>query len=334
MPPRFHIVIVSYRAGDELARCIRALAGQSFTEFSAIVVDNSACEGHRSEIVFPDARFAIVSALENLGFAGGSNLGLSLTDAPYCVTLNPDCIPAFDWLARIAEATVKFPDAAMLSSRQVMADSLKTLDGCGDCLSIYGIAWRGGYGMPVEVAPASDACVFGPCGAAAVYKTDAFRSAGGFDESFFCYLEDVDLSIAIRLANCECIYVADAEVLHVGSLTTGKDSEFQVFQSARNNVWMVIKSFPLLLMPATLLFLLTFSLRSIQVQHGSAQARARMRGLRAGLKGGWRVFLSRKISIRGILGSRAFFSLLVISLKKVRTRPIVTCRIPQKMFRL
>jgi N-acetylglucosaminyl-diphospho-decaprenol L-rhamnosyltransferase len=66
-------------------------------------------------------------------------------------------------------------------------------------------------------APASSAPreVFAPCAAAALYARDTFLAAGGFEESFFCYLEDVDLGFRLRLGGAHCIQVQGAEVRHM-----------------------------------------------------------------------------------------------------------------------
>jgi GT2 family glycosyltransferase len=86
--------------------------------------------------------------------------------------------------------------------------------------------------------------VFSPCAASALYKADALSQVGGFDEDFFCYMEDIDLGFRLRLAGYRCMTVPDAEVLHVGSATTGKRSPFYVYYGQRNLVWTYFKNMP------------------------------------------------------------------------------------------
>jgi len=89
-------------------------------------------------------------------------------------------------------------------------------DGTGDAYSALGVAWRGNHGRSSqEFVPEGE--TFAPCAAAALYRTDAFRRAGGFDERFICYYEDVDLAFRLRLCGGRCIQVPDAGVHHVGS---------------------------------------------------------------------------------------------------------------------
>jgi GT2 family glycosyltransferase len=86
--------------------------------------------------------------------------------------------------------------------------------------------------------------VFAACAGAALYRRDAFLDAGGFDERFFCYLEDVDLSFRLQLAGHRCRYVPDSVVDHVGGGTAGVESEFTVYHSHRNMVWAWLKNMP------------------------------------------------------------------------------------------
>ena len=74
----------------------------------------------------------------------------------------------------------------------------------------------------------------------------------GFDESFFCYLEDVDLGFRLRLRGERCVQVRRAEVLHAGSAISGHLSDFSVFHSYRNRIWLFAKNVPGPLLPPIL----------------------------------------------------------------------------------
>ena len=70
-------------------------------------------------------------------------------------------------------------------------------------------------------------------------------AVGGFDEDFFCYLEDVDLGFRLRLAGHRCMLVPDAVAHHIGSATTGgQHSDFAIYHGHRNLVWTFIKNMP------------------------------------------------------------------------------------------
>ncbi len=125
-------------------------------------------------------------------------------------------MPAPDWLEQLIAATRRNPDVVMFGSTQIDATDPQRLDGAGDHYLASGLPWRGGHGWPVKELP-REAEVFAPCAAACLIRADAFREAKGFDERFFCYVEDVDLAFRLRLMGHCCIQVPAAVVRHVGA---------------------------------------------------------------------------------------------------------------------
>jgi GT2 family glycosyltransferase len=77
-----------------------------------------------------------------------------------------------------------------------------------------------------------------------LYDRTVFESVGGFDERFFCYLEDIDLGFRLRLRGERCVQVRHAEVLHIGSAISGRMSTFVYFHSYRNRIWLFAKNTP------------------------------------------------------------------------------------------
>ncbi len=142
------------------------------------------------------------------------------------------------------------PQWAALGSCLLLDGSDGLLDGTGDVYHVSGFAWRRDHRRPAGEAPRGREEIFAPSAAAALYDRGAFIALGGFDERWFCYLEDVDLGFRLRLRGLRCVHVPDAVVRHVGSSTTGRESAFQVYHSQRNLVWTWWKD-----MPAPLLWL-------------------------------------------------------------------------------
>ena len=196
-------------------------------------------------------------------------------------------------------ATRRHPGTAMFGSTQLDAADARRLDGAGDVYHASGLVWRGHHGAPVDSLP-PEGEVFAPCAAAALYRRDAFMDAGGFDESFFCYCEDVDLGFRLRLLGHNCVQVAGARVHHVGSAITGRRSAFATYHSTRNRIWMFVKN-----MPAALLVpLLPVSMRRSTpccccVPLILGEAGATLRGQRDALGGIGNVLARRRESRRG-----------------------------------
>ena len=96
--------------------------------------------------------------------------------------------------------------------------------------------------------------VFSACAGAALYRTSLFNRLGGFDETYFMYIEDIDLGFRLQLAGYPSLFVRDAIVRHVGSAITGEGSDFSVYFGHRNLVYCYFKNMPFLLLMATLPF--------------------------------------------------------------------------------
>ena len=267
--PEVRVIVVNYNGGPLLQRCLRALASQTFEDFEVVVADNASTDGSLAGAITDDRRFRFVELHANLGFAAANNRGARDCTAPLIATLNPDAFAEPDWLEKLMAASRRHAGAVMFGSTQIDAADAGKIDGSGDAFLAAGFAWRGNHGHAIGDLPPEGEC-FSPCAAAALYRTDAFRDAGGFDERFFCYYEDVDLAFRLRLSGGRCIQVADAVVRHVGSGLTGRRSDFVRFHSARNRVWLFVKN-----MPAPLLWPLLPAHLVLQV---AILARAAVRG--------------------------------------------------------
>lgn len=244
--PAVSVLIVNYNAGPALRRCLAQLAAQDETDFEVIVVDNGSTDGSLAKArhaVVDDGRFRFDEAKVNLGFAAGNNRAAATAGAPWLALLNPDAFPGPGWLGALLGATRRHPQAAMFGSTQLQAGDPERLDGAGDRYFCTGLAWRGGHGWPSANLP-PEGPVFGPCAAAALYRAEAFRAAGGFDEDFFCYVEDVDLAFRLRLAGHGAIQVPAAVVHHVGGASSTMAGGFAVYHGIRNLVWCFVKNMP------------------------------------------------------------------------------------------
>ncbi len=121
-----------------------------------------------------------------------------------------------------------------------------TLDDTGDFYHALGWAYKRGDGKPLDYCTKASK-VFSTCAGAGMYRKAVFDEIGLFDEHFFAYLEDVDVSYRGLIHGYENWYEPKAICYHIGSATTAdgnKYSPFKVKISARNNVYLVYKNMP------------------------------------------------------------------------------------------
>lgn len=245
--PSVCAVIVNYNGGTMLTECVRSVLA-STVPVAVVVSDNGSADGSIERLratLGTDPRINIIRNDSNVGFAKGNNVALPLCRSDYVLCLNPDAVLATGCIEKLVRAAAEHRDFACFAARMVQHGHPELLDGAGDAYHVSGLVWRCGYGARVEgSAYGQPREVFSACAAAALYRREAIEAVGGFDEDFFCYLEDVDLGFRLRLAGHRCLYVPDAVVHHVGSATTGKDSDFAVYHGHRNLVWTYVKNMP------------------------------------------------------------------------------------------
>jgi GT2 family glycosyltransferase len=241
------VIIVTWNASRLIEGVLRALDRQTLKPDRVLVIDNGSEDTEataRQIAAFPAVEWHPLP--NNRGFAAANNYGIErCQEMELIALLNPDAYPQPDWLAQLAQAASAMPQSASFASRLLNHGDPRILDGAGDCLYIHGKPKRRGHGALAEGAFMETEFVFCPSAAAALYRRQALIEVGGFDEDYFCYLEDVDLGFRLRLCGYESTYVPRAVVYHVGSATTGgQHSSFSVYHGHRNLVWTFVKNMP------------------------------------------------------------------------------------------
>jgi GT2 family glycosyltransferase len=279
------VVLVNWNSGSLLAGCLEHLLRQTFSPTRILVLDNGSSDGSATcADRFPGVEFRLLG--RNLGFAAANNLAVAEADTDFVALLNPDANPEPEWLECLMVAARDNPDVVAFGSRQMMQEPAATIDGLGDIYHVSGLTWRRGFGRQLDGGDLESRDVFSPCGAAVLYRREEFLRAGGFDEGYFCYCEDVDLGFRFLLAGKRCRYVADAVVAHRGaSCSGGHGSEFSVYYGHRNLVWTFIKDVPAplfwLLLPLHILQNIVIVVCFI----GRGQGRTILRSKRDAIKG-------------------------------------------------
>ena len=239
------VIIVNWNSEQDLEKCLAALSCQTFLPSRIIVLDNGSqdFDSQSWKKRYPVVEFH--SLKENLGFAAASNMGASIvSDCKWLAFLNPDAFPESNWLEVLVNATKSHPEFNFFSSLLISALQPNIIDGTGDVYHSCGLPWRQDHLSALADRVMEREEVFGACGAAALISRKAFMDAGGFDESYFCYFEDVDLSFRLRLLGGRCLYIPEARVKHVGNGSTSHWSDFAVYHGHRNIVFTYLKNMP------------------------------------------------------------------------------------------
>jgi GT2 family glycosyltransferase len=183
----------------------------------------------------------------NMGFAHAANVGITKATTLYVALLNTDTQAYPDWLRCLVDAMdASGPKIAAIASQMLRFDHPDLVDNAGDELSWYGVASKRGHCQPArDFTSAME--VFSPCAGASLYRRDFLLAMGGFDTTFFAYLEDVDLGLRGRLRGYRYLYQPSAKVLHVGHGSGIADDRY-VELITKNRLMLFVKNIPLALL--------------------------------------------------------------------------------------
>lgn len=263
--PMVTIVIVNWNGERFLERCLAALMNQTVKPHEIILVDNASAD-KSLEIVRRFPTLKVLALDQNTGFARGNNLAIEAAsdESEWIVLINPDAFAEPCWLQKLLAAAHRNPGFDVFGSKLVNAANPTILDGMGDAYHLSGLVWRMGHGSLDLAATENEFEVFSPCAAAALYRRGTMLEVGGFDEDFFCYVEDMDLGFRLRLMGHRCLQVPGAVVHHIGSATSGgQHSDFAVYHGHRNLVWTFVKNMPAWLFWVCLPFHLAMNLVAV-----------------------------------------------------------------------
>jgi GT2 family glycosyltransferase len=205
------VVIVAYGSGAALTRCLHSLEPEVDDETEVIVVDNG--NGGREITEAERMRFVrVLRPRENLGFAGGCNLGARHAAGATLVFLNPDTVVAPGAIGALAG---RLADSAVgiTTARLRLLDRPELLNSAGNVLHVTGLAWAGRYGEPAEHVTREEEVTY-PTGAAMAVRAQLFWELGGFTEELFMYQEDLELAWRARLRGLRIVLVPQADVYH------------------------------------------------------------------------------------------------------------------------
>ncbi|OPX70058.1 MAG: Glycosyltransferase AglE [Methanoregulaceae archaeon PtaB.Bin056] len=240
--PEVSVVIVNYNGERFLEECLDSLRAQAYTDFEVILVDNHSSD-RSIEIVgqgYPEVN--LIRNTSNAGFARGTNDGIRASRGRFILTLNNDTRLDPNFIGEILRPQLSDGKVGICASKMLYPDG--RINSAGTCISRSGAAWDRGISEPDSGQYDKAEEVFGACAGAALYRKEMLDEIGLFDEDFFMYIEDVDLSFRARLAGWRCMYVPGAVAYHHHGGTSGVGSDTAVYYGNRNVIWVAFKNFP------------------------------------------------------------------------------------------
>ena len=245
------IIIPNINGKGWLKDSIESVYAQTEQDFELIVVDNGSTdeslEQARSYCSRPN--FQLIENGSNTGFSHAVNQGIARAKSEFVVLFNNDAFAEPDWLAELIKTADADPKIFAVSSLMLRYYEPELADDAGDYVTILGFACKRGDGL--KASRYTKPCrVFSACGGAALYRKSILDEIGVFDELFFAYYEDVDLSWRANNFGYRNVYCPTARCRHICGATTGavRYNPFKSIQSGRNSILLPYKNQPILMM--------------------------------------------------------------------------------------
>lgn len=197
----------------------------------------------------PDIR--ITELKQNFGFAGGYKRALKEIDADYYVLINSDIEVTPGWLTPLINHLDNNPDTAACQPKILSYNNRKSFEhagAAGGFIDRLGFPFCRGRildDIEEDKGQYDDECnIFWSSGACMILRQKVWHECGGFDESFFAHMEEIDLCWRIHKAGHNIKYIPASAVYHVGGGTLPYTSPFKIFLNFRNSLYMLYKNLP------------------------------------------------------------------------------------------
>ncbi len=237
---------VNYHQADVTLALLASLQHLSFPHWECVVVNNGTNDPDLKSKVEEFDRCKYVESEENLGFAGGNNLGLPHCEGRFIFFINNDTEVSAGLLEPLLKRFDKDHNIGILSPKIIFDADRQTIQYAGATeLSAITLRNKGiGYGLKDEGQyDASYETAFAH-GAAMVVPRKVIDEVGPMSEEYFLYYEEYDWSMRIRKAGYKIVYCGESVVYHKESVSTGVDSPFKIFYLNRNRLLFARKNLP------------------------------------------------------------------------------------------
>ena len=221
------VAVVSWNGLEHLKVLLPALEDQRDpgVPWEVLVLDNGSRDGTAGWVGRHHPRVRLVESDSNLGFCAGNNRLVETADGDAVALLNNDTRPRPGWLAALVDALAAAPDDVAAVSGRIVDWEGERLDFARGVMTFDGHAFQLGFRRPLAEAgppevPADGAELPFACGGNMLVRRRSFLDAGGFDEAYFAYLEDVDLGWRLWSGGERVLYADDAVVHHRSSATS------------------------------------------------------------------------------------------------------------------
>jgi GT2 family glycosyltransferase len=248
--PRISIIIINYNGLSDTLECLDSLKKCSYPNFEILLMDNASNENDVKELKKINIEnLHFLPQKENLGFGGANNIAIKKVinenKSKYIYFLNNDTTVEPDFLKHAIDTAEKDEKIGIISSLSLQYSNPKLIENAGHKFLNCGDFIPRGRNLKKEKL--QETCeILGACSANALYRTDALRECGLYDESFFLNFEDADLSLRLIIYGYKCVYEPKSIIYHKVGLSIKKIRDYKyILRSQENKLKAYAKNTPL-----------------------------------------------------------------------------------------
>lgn len=243
------VIIPNWNGKEFLNTCLHSIEAQTMTSL-IIVVDNGSTDGSQELIRSSFPNIHLIPLDKNYGFVGGVNPGISYAisqNIPFVALFNNDAMADTAWLSKLYDEITSNDTIGIVASK-IRHFEGSLLDSTGEEYSVWGLPFARGRDEIDTGQYDTQQEIFSASGGASMYRSEMLSKIGLFDQRFFAYFEDVDISFRAQLSGWRVRYQPTAVVYHRIGGTSGRHPGLSRFHSVKNYHYIFIKNMPLSLM--------------------------------------------------------------------------------------
>lgn len=249
--PKIAVVILNWNGIKYLRDFLPFVLASTWPDLDIVVGDNGSSDDSVAFLKATYPQIRIIENKENYGFTGGYNRVLAQVDADYYILLNSDVEVEPDWIQPVI-ALMETEELIAAAAPKVRAYHNKThfehAGAAGGYIDKFGYPFcRGRIFYEIEEDKGQydeTGEIFWATGAAMFIKKKYWELSGGFDESFFAHMEEIDLCWRLKNMGYKVMYCPQSVVYHVGGGTLNAENPFKTYLNFRNNLLLLKNNLP------------------------------------------------------------------------------------------
>ncbi|MEC5150968.1 glycosyltransferase [Cryobacterium sp. GrIS_2_6] len=209
------VILVNFRGTDDTIEAIAQLGRIDWPAdlLEIVVVENASGDDSAARIRAAAPHVVLVESKDNLGFAGGCNLGVKASSGDFLAFLNNDAKPDSAWVRSAISRFDQDPEIGAIASRVLDWDGL-LVDYIGSAMTWFGQGYKPLTAQAVPTEPDHARDVLFGTGSAMFVRRSVYDALGGFDERFFMFFEDVDFGWRLNLRGWRFVYEPASLAFH------------------------------------------------------------------------------------------------------------------------